>query len=180
MMKQLELPIEVVDVFQHFMTCEFTTIGRTGQPITWPVLPIYWREQGMFAVMTSIGLPQKAYNARRDPHVSLLYSDPTGSTLIDPPAVLVQGTAQVSKEVIASFDELEPSLARALQKQGQMLAERQPSMALYMNNSLTRYLMDWYFMRLLLTVRPSRVWWWDRGDFGGAYHCWEAGDVVAH
>lgn len=180
MMNQLELSSEVVDVFQHFMTCEFTTVGRTGQPITWPVLPIYWKEQGKFAMMTSIGLPQKAYNARHDPHVSLLYSDPTGSGLIDPPAVLVQGTAQVSEKVIVSLAQLAPSLARALQKQGQMLAERQPAMALYMNYRLTRYLMDWYFMRLLIIVTPGRVWWWDRGDFGRAHHCWEAGDVVAH
>jgi hypothetical protein len=40
-------------------------------------------------ITTSIGLPHKAYNVRRNPRVALLYSDPTGSGLDSRPEVLV-------------------------------------------------------------------------------------------
>ena len=48
---------------------------------------------------TSIGLPNKAFNARRDGRISLLFSDQTASGLQDPPAVLVQGDAEVPEEI---------------------------------------------------------------------------------
>ncbi len=42
-----------------------------------------WRnpETGKFLLTTSVALPVKAFNIRRDPHVALLFSDPTGSGL---------------------------------------------------------------------------------------------------
>ena len=45
------------------------------------------------------------------------------------------------------------------------MVQRQPAMALYLKNPLTRYLMDWYFMRLLITIAPERIQWWPFGDF---------------
>jgi hypothetical protein len=35
------LPSDVQAVFDRFVTPEFTTIDRRGQPITWPVTPYY-------------------------------------------------------------------------------------------------------------------------------------------
>jgi hypothetical protein len=46
-------------------------------------------------VTTGLGYPKKADDAARNPKVALLFSDPTGSGLEAPPAVLVQGTAAV-------------------------------------------------------------------------------------
>ena len=46
-------------------------------------------------VTTGLGYPKKANDARANPLVSLLFSDPTGSGLRDAPMVLVQGTADV-------------------------------------------------------------------------------------
>jgi len=51
-------------------------------------------------IAVSIAFPVKAYNARKHSQVSMLFSDPTGSGLTDPPAVLVQGDAAVA-EVLA-------------------------------------------------------------------------------
>jgi hypothetical protein len=53
-------------------------------------------------ITTSVGLKQKALNVRRDPRVSLLFSDPTASGLADPPAVLVQGEVTSPDEVRTS------------------------------------------------------------------------------
>src|SRR5207247_11203420 len=89
------LPPEVQSVFHRFVTTEYTTLDGHGQPITWPVTPYYRPGQGAIDVTTGIGYPKKANDAAANPRVALLFSDPTGCGLDDPPMVLVQGTAKV-------------------------------------------------------------------------------------
>src|ERR1700760_2681830 len=88
------LPDEVQAVFDRFITTELTTINQAGQPITWPMTPYYSRGAPCIDVTTGLGYPKKANDARANPLVSLLFSDPTGSGLQDPPMVLIQGTAE--------------------------------------------------------------------------------------
>lgn len=158
-----QLPAHVAAVFTAFRTCELSTIGRDGTPIAWPVAPILWPERGAFVVLTSIGMPQKALNVRRNPRVALLFSDPTGSGLTSPPTVLVQGDA-VAPEVVTSIDGVDPGLVEAIKGQARRLMRDQPSMAAYLSSPLTRALMDWYFIRIGIFVAPRRVRWWERGD----------------
>src|SRR5947209_5903859 len=89
------LPAEVQTVFDRFVTTELTTIDRAGQPITWPVTPYYSPSAPCIDVTTGLGYPKKARDAEANPFVSLLFSDPTGSGLSNPPMVLVQGSAEV-------------------------------------------------------------------------------------
>src|ERR671914_1886699 len=89
------LPTEVQQVFARFVTTEFTTVDRRGQPITWPLTPYYRPSDPCIDVTTGLGYPKKAYDARDNPKVALLFSDPTGCGLDNPPMVLVQGTAEV-------------------------------------------------------------------------------------
>src|SRR5437660_6416547 len=89
------LPDEVQAVFDRFITTELTTLNRVGQPITWPVTPYYSPGAPCIDVTTGLGYPKKANDARANPLVALLFSDPTGSGLTDPPMVLVQGAADV-------------------------------------------------------------------------------------
>src|SRR6476469_5870944 len=96
-MPSLILEPEVEQVVRSFFTCEFTTLSSQGQPLTWPCQPFYHAAAGRIIVSTSIAYPVKANNARRTPRVALLFSDPTGSGLSDPPAVLVQGDATVEE-----------------------------------------------------------------------------------
>jgi hypothetical protein len=121
------------------------------------VSALYQPDKKRFLFTTSIGLPQKAFNIRRNPKVSLLFSDPTGSGLVDPPAVLVQGTAEAPDELVTEDTEFD-ELAR-------LVFRRQPAGELYSSNPVMRCLFDWYYMRLGITVTPSRILWWDRGDF---------------
>ena len=69
------LPSEVEDVFKEFRTCEMSTLAKDGTPITWPTLPFWRPDEGRFLITTSIGLSQKAFNVRRNPRVSLLFSN---------------------------------------------------------------------------------------------------------
>src|SRR4051794_16076874 len=89
------LPEDVQAVFDRFVTTEYTTVDGRGQPITWPVTPYHVRAAGTIDVTTGLGYPKKADDAAANPKVALLFSDPTGCDLVDPPTVLVQGTAHV-------------------------------------------------------------------------------------
>lgn len=156
-MPRMNLPANVAAVFNEFRTCELTTLAKDGTPVTWPIEPFYLPERGQFLITTSIGMPQKAFNIRRDPRVSLLFSTPTGSGLVNPPRVLVQGNATVSEEVITAFKD-------DLQEVGVLAFERQPAGELYSRYALLRYLFDWYYMRLLIYVTPRHIQWWESGD----------------
>lgn len=152
----LDLPAEVAAVLTDFYTCELTTLGRDGTPVTWPTVSLHRPDEGTFLVTTAIGLPQKALNVRRDPRVCLLFSDPTGSGLAHPPAVLVQGEATCPEEIVTGVDELQDLLA--------LIYRRQP-MSRRRADPLTRRLLDWYCMRLLIRIIPRVVSWWPGGDF---------------
>ena len=99
------LPEDVMAVFTEFRTAEFATFARDETPVAVEVIPQWQPSAARFLVTSAIGLPNKAYNARRNPKVALLFSDPTGSGLSNPPTVLVQGDAIVS-ELITWDDEL--------------------------------------------------------------------------
>lgn len=95
-----QIPAEVAAVFTEFRSAEGSTLAKDGTPIAWPMAVLYQPERGHFVTTTSIGLPQKAYNVRRDGRVSLLYSNGTASGLTKPPAVLVQGDATARDDVV--------------------------------------------------------------------------------
>jgi hypothetical protein len=151
------LPPEVKDVFEEFRTCELSTLARDGTPITWPTLPFWRSDEQRFLITTSIALAQKAFNVRRNPRVSLLFSDPTASGLDTPPAVLVQGDAEAPEEIATSVAGFAEELRKAYRWQ--------PASRAYGSNPLTRRFIDWYFMRLSIYVTPRRILWWPGGDF---------------
>ena len=167
--RAIAIPAEVEAVFREFRTCELSTLARDGTPITWPMLPFWRGEARQFMTTTSIGLPDKAFNIRRDPRVSLLFSDSTGSGLDRPPTVLVQGVADAPDTVNTSIG--------AYEKEVKQVYRRQPSGAIWSSNPLLRWYFDWYFMRLEITITPRRILWWDRGDLSLTPHLLEVSDV---
>lgn len=156
----LNLPERVVEVLTQFHTCELATLARDGTPIVWPTGALYLPDRGQILITTSIGLPQKALNVRRDPRVSLLFSNPTGCGLDNPATVLVQGDARVSADIVTWNDDLAVFWQR--------IYRLQPFGKRYTANRLTRRLMDWYFMRLLIYVTPRSIRWWPDGDVARA------------
>jgi hypothetical protein len=136
----------LLDVIDRYRTCEFATLSKSGVPIAWPTAPLR-RPDGTFLITTSIALPQKAYNVRRDPRVALLFSEPTASGLDGAPQLLVQGEATCPDEIVTG--------ARSIAEYWRRLYERQPFNKNYSSNPLSRKLFDWYYMRLLITVTPT-------------------------
>ena len=158
-MSRLQIPPEILAVFHHFRTTELSSIAKDGTPITWPVTTAFDESDSIFIAFTSIGLPQKAYNMRRNPKVSMLFSEPKASGLKNPPAVLVQGDAEVSDE-LTTIAGLEPVWGK--------IFRFQPASKATHGSALSRYLMDWYYMRLRIVIRPKLVRWWENGDFSQA------------
>jgi hypothetical protein len=147
-----------VEIIDKYFTCEFTTKSRDGFPQTWPVSPRLL-EDGRFLLTTSIGLPQKAFNIRRNPSVSMLFSEPTGSGVTEPGAVLIQGEATAEDRIVSDVAS-EPDLAAL----AQTLFARQPAGALW-STRIGRRLWWSYYMRILIYVTPRRALFWPTRDF---------------
>ena len=148
------LPEEVQQVFDRFITTEFTTVDKRGQPITWPVTPYYSPGDPCIDVTTGLGYPKKANDAAANPKVALLFSDPTGSGLTHAPMVLVQGTADVDdRDLTANRDRYSRESAEKLPE----AASKQPP-------DFLKDRFGWYYKRIYVHVRPERVYLWPDGD----------------
>lgn len=147
-----------VEIIEQFRTCELTTTSRDGWPQTWPVCPLLLPD-GRFLVSTSIGLPQKAINISRNPRVSMLFSEPTGSGVMNPGAVLIQGDATVADRIVADIAE-----DRDLRRLFERVTVRQPA-GVFMSSWLGRRLFPFYYVRIAIHVMPRRGLYWPTRDF---------------
>jgi hypothetical protein len=148
------LPDVLLDVFERSVTTEYVSIDSGGQPIVWPVTPYYRRGESTIDVTTGLGYPKKAYDAAANAHVALLFSDPTGSGLDDPPMVLVQGTASVDDR------DLDANRERYWRERSAKL----PATRRRRPPARVRPLLDWYYTRIYVRVRPERVFSWPHED----------------
>jgi hypothetical protein len=148
------LPAEVQQVFERFLTTEFTTIDRRGQPICWPLTPHYTAGDPCIDVTTALGYPKKALDAEANPKVALLFSEPTGCGIDDAPQVLVQGTADVD------YRDLEANRVRYTRES----VEKLPGAKELLPPEPLQKMFSFYFTRLYIHVRPERVYVWPAGD----------------
>jgi hypothetical protein len=148
------LPPEVRECFARFITTEYTTIDVRQQPITWPVTPYYSDGGPTIDVTTGLGYPKKADDARRNPRVGLLFSDPTGSGVAKRAQVLVQGTAEVDES------DLDANRERYLRES----IEKLPATRTMHPPKFMRGPLNWYYARIYVRVRPERVFVWPDGD----------------
>lgn len=149
---------DALRIIRAYRTCEFSTVSRDGMPQTWPASPLLMHD-GRFLLSTSIGFPQKAFNIRRNPKVSLFFSEPTGSGLSNSGAVLIHGDAVAEDRVVvdmASSPEM-TDLVRTV-------TERQPS-SKFMSSFLGRRVFPSYYWRLAIYVTPVRAFFWPTRDF---------------
>jgi hypothetical protein len=148
------LPPEVQQIFDRFITTEFTTVDRRGQPISWPLTPYYQPGDPCIDVTTGLGYPKKAKDARANPRVAMLFSDPTGSGLDGAAQVLVQGTAEVDdRDLDANRERYKRELAVKL-----------PAAQQEMPPKIFEPLLSWYLTRIYIHTRPERIYVWGDGD----------------
>jgi hypothetical protein len=162
MRTQLDRPA-VLDVVERFLTTEYASLTRAGEPITWPLTPYAGVDGTTIDVSTGLTYPLKAERARRDPRVALSFSNPAGSGLEDAPVVVVQGLATVRDA------DLRANSVRYLHEWSRKLpvtAAKTPDFALAQ--------MDWYWTRIWVEVTPRRVLWWPHGRLDREPLRWEA------
>jgi Pyridoxamine 5'-phosphate oxidase len=148
------LPTEIQQVFDRFVTTEFTTVDGRGQPITWPLTPYYRPGDPCIDVTTGLGYPKKAKDARANPKVALLFSDPTGCGMEGAPQVLVQGTADVDDR------DLDANRERYRRE----LVQKLPGTKSQLPPKFLARAFGWYFTRVYVHVRPERIYVWPDGD----------------
>jgi pyridoxamine 5'-phosphate oxidase-like protein len=148
------LPDEIQQVFDRFITTEYTTVDRRGQPISWPVTPYYSPGDLCIDVTTGLGYPKKADDAAANPKVALLFSDPTGSGLDQAPQVLIQGIADVDDRDLDANRE----------RYGRESIEKLPAIKAMQPPKVMQRLLGWYYTRIYVHVRPERVYVWPEGD----------------
>jgi hypothetical protein len=156
-------PPELNQAAERYLTCEFVTIDSAGRPIVWPVTPYFHGAEDCIDVSTGLGYPKKADDAERNPRVALLFSDPTGSGLQDPPTVLVQGTASVDDR----------NLEANRQRFERELAAKLPALHAQAPPEPLRRMFSWYYTRIYLHVRPERVYVWPHGDLEADPQLWD-------
>ena len=118
--------------------------------------PYYRAGEPCIDVTTGLGYPKKANDAQANPLVSLLFSDPTGCGLTDPPTVLVQGSADVDDR------DLEANRERYARE----ATEKLPALNGRRVPERVQRLFGWYFTRIYIHVRPERVYVWRTANSG--------------
>jgi hypothetical protein len=140
------------DIVGAYVVAELVTLARDGSPVCWPMLPDFDRERMSFS--TGYVYPAKARNARREPRVAVLFSDPTASGRSDgDPFVLVQGTAEV----------LDTDLQRNTERYVDELLRKGSLIGVLVRVPLLRQLMVGYLARIWIEVSPTQEFAWHRG-----------------
>ncbi|MEX2246905.1 MAG: pyridoxamine 5'-phosphate oxidase family protein [Dehalococcoidia bacterium] len=141
------IPTTVDELLRRALVSEMTVVGRRGQPVTHPVLPL-WDGQRIY-VTSSVLFSRKMEHIKRDPRVSIAITDPEacgGMTA----RCTVQGDARIFEEDPHETWERVVPLWR----------EKEPAIDLFLGK---RFALPLFFERSLIEITPRRAFWWDDG-----------------
>ena len=145
----ISVPEWVRNVFENYLICEFTTVAN-NKPVTFPLLYFYDANSGKFTVTSSILFSKKILHMKKNPKVSLLFSNPAGSG-IGKQAVLVQGMAHCDdSDLDHGWERFLPQWRKKEPYIDAFLAEREK--------------FGWFWKRIVVQVEPKRIIVWKDGD----------------
>jgi len=146
-----ELPTNVTEVFDKALVCEFSVISPKGKPITHPLLPLYDSSEGRLFVTSSVLFSKKLDHIKRNPNVSVLFSNRAALRVSPHRVVLVKGEARVGEEdVHHGWEKLLP-----------LWRKKEP----YIDNYVKmRYALPLFWERSVVEVLPKKVYSWPDGD----------------
>ncbi len=160
------LPDELVPILVKNWACEYASIKKNGTPITVPVIPFPGEDGRTIDVNTGLAYPTKAERARNNPRVCLLYSEPKGAVVENPPVILVYGQATV-------YDaDLQANTDRYVRG----FLERMKALAFVPRLVLGQ--MIGYLARIWIAVTPLKVLWWPGGEMDREPHEWRAPESI--
>ena len=146
-----ELPLELREVFENALVCEFTVISPSGRPITHPLLPLYDSEEGRLFVTSSVLFSKKLDHIKRNRKVSVLFSNRAGIRVSPYRVLLVKGDAKIGEEDIHhGWERLLP-----------IWRKKEP----YIDNFVKmRYALPLFWERSIIEVAPTTAYAWPQGD----------------
>lgn len=147
--EMIPVPDWVRDVFERYLICEFTTISN-NKPVTFPLLFFHDPNSGKFTVTSSILFSKKISHMKKNPKVSLLFSNPEGSS-VGKHAILVQGTAHCDdSDLDHGWERFLPQWRKKEPYIDAFLAEREK--------------FGWFWKRIVVQVEPKRITAWRDGN----------------
>lgn len=165
------LPDELIPLLVHkTWAVEYASIKRDGTPVTSPVIPFPGEGGCTIDVNTGLTYPWKAERARQNPRVCLLYSEPDGTSVENPPVVLVYGQATVH----------DADLQKNTDRYVQMITTR-ISMFSRMFKLMPKFMlrgMTGYVARIWIAITPIKVIWWPERDMEKIPQQWRSPDGI--
>jgi len=146
-----ELPVDLREVLENALVCEFTVISPSGRPVTHPLLPLYDAEDGRLFVTSSVLFSKKLDHIKKNPKVSVLFSNRAGIKVNPYRILLVKGNAVVGE------DDIHHGWERLLP----LWRKKEP----YIDNFLKmRYALPLFWDRSIVEVEPTKAYAWPQGD----------------
>lgn len=142
------LPNEVTELLGSALVCEFTVVGKRGEPVTHPLLPL-WDGERVY-MTSSVSFSRKLDHIKRDPRVSLAISDPVAAGGLVARCT-VQGRARIIEDDPHTTWEQVLPLWRA----------KEPAIDFFLGK---RFALPLFFERSIIEVTPTRALWWPDGD----------------
>jgi general stress protein 26 len=142
------LPEPVERLLEMALVGELTVIGRTGRPVTHPLIPLYDGEK--IYLHSSTLFSRKLEHIKRDGRVSLALTDPVAMKG-NPDRATIQGTARVIEDdPHTDWERLILELWRA----------KEPAIDDFLK---ARVALPLFFERSVIEISPERCLYWAEG-----------------
>lgn len=157
---RLRLPEQVEDVMENALVSVLTCVDNRGRPVSHPMLPLYDRGSGKLYFTSSVLFSKKLEHIKRDPRVSVLFSNKKYIRSRVFHVVLVKGDARVVEDdVHHGWERLVPLWRR-----------KEPYIDQYLRQ---RIAIPLFWERAIIEVSPVKVYVWEGGDTSRAPRVYE-------
>jgi general stress protein 26 len=143
------LPGSVERLLEVALVGELTVVGRQGQPVTHPLIPLYDGER--IYLHSSTLFSKKLEHIKRNPRVALSLSDPVALKGLTDRAT-IQGTARVIED-----DPHEQWMSLVLD----LWRRKEPVIDAFLK---ARVALPLFFERAVIEITPERCLLWPDGD----------------
>ncbi|MCS7144245.1 MAG: hypothetical protein NZ879_04415 [Archaeoglobaceae archaeon] len=157
---QFEIPDWIEEIFQSYLTAEFTYMDGKN-PRTIAVLPYYDSNRKSIVITTSPAFYRKVECVKKNPRVSILFSNSKFSGIEGNAVVLVQGFAKVDEDIEKNMNYL---LFLMMNQKDNWKKTVVAKMVEELMSPLAKKLMDWYVYRIVIEIKPQRILFWRDGN----------------
>jgi general stress protein 26 len=143
------LPKDVEELLQAALVAELTVIDAQGQPVTYPLIPLY---DGTHIFMhSSVLFSKKLEHIKKNPRVSVTITDPIAAPVEPFRRATIQGDARVIE------DDLHSGWEKTILP---LWVEKEPMIAKLVKQ---RFAMPLFWERAVIQIVPRRVFVWQDG-----------------